>query len=280
MTARPLNNPFTDDLPGIDSLGNWAVFFDIDGTLLDLAESPEAVRVPEGLIGDLLDLDEKLGGALALVTGRSIAFVDTLFPETSFPVAGLHGGEIRDAAGRVERTEPTEAFLRAKEELRMQAARWRDILVEDKRAAIAVHYRQAPQLEGEMRQLMEEIAALAGPGWTLQRGKMVLELRPAAHDKGHAVETFMRAPPFVGRRPLAFGDDVTDEAMFEAVNVRGGLSVRIGLPSQVQEKREAVFRSGLAADERERPSAAKLYLEKPAALRDWISQQARREKNI
>ncbi|WP_188823379.1 trehalose-phosphatase [Brucella endophytica] len=256
MTALPSNKPFLDDLPGIDSLGNWAVFFDIDGTLLDIAESPEAVRVPDGLIDNLLDLGGKLGGALALVTGRSISFVDTLFPDARFPVAGLHGGEIRDATGRVERSEPTADFLRAKEELRERAARWPDILVEDKQAAIAVHYRQAPQLEGEMRRLMEEIAALAGPGWILQHGKMVLELRPAAHDKGHAVETFMRAPPFVGRRPLAFGDDVTDEAMFAEVNARGGLSVRIGLPG-------------------ERSSAAGLYLENPAALRNWISQRAR-----
>ncbi|PYE89206.1 trehalose-phosphatase [Phyllobacterium leguminum] len=274
MTASLTDRAFPQALPGADMLGDWAVFLDIDGTLLDIAESPEAIRVPDGLSRDLAVLAEKLDGALVLVTGRSISFVDTIFPDTRFPVAGLHGAERRDAAGRVSRVEPTADFLRAKEELQKRAARWPHVIVEDKQAAIAVHYRQVPQFEKDMRRLMDEIAAIAGPGWTLQQGKMVVELRPAVHDKGHALETFMAIPPFVTRRPLAFGDDVTDEAMFKAANARGGFSVRIG-QEQVQEKCEAAFRPDLRENVEEKPTAATFYLRSPAILRAWLRKIAR-----
>ncbi|MBB2971924.1 trehalose-phosphatase [Mesorhizobium sp. RMAD-H1] len=237
------------------SLAGWAIFLDIDGTLLDIAETPEAVRIPEGLTPDLVRLSRKLDGALALVTGRSIAFVDEIFRGARFPVAGLHGAERRDAMGRISHVELTPDFLRAKDELKERALAWPDILVEDKHAAIAVHYRQAPQHERDMQELMREIAAIAGPKWTLQQGKMVTELRPAAHDKGHALAAFMADPPFSARRPLAFGDDVTDEAMFRAANAADGLSVRIGGPS-------------------DGTSAAGLFMESPATLRSWLSEIA------
>jgi trehalose 6-phosphate phosphatase len=251
MTAALENIVLPEGLPDAGSLTDWAFFFDIDGTLLDIAASPDAIRVPDGLVRDLSLLDQKLGGALALVTGRSIAFVDTLFPDARFPVAGLHGAERRGADGRVTEVELTPDFLNAKAELERRAVRWPAFLVEDKHAAIAIHYRRAPHLGDEARRLMDEIAALAGPGWTVQEGKMVVELRPAAHDKGQVLETFMAVPPFSDRRPLVFGDDLTDEAMFETANAKGGLSIRIGSPG-------------------ERPSAAALYMESPAALRAWL----------
>lgn len=256
MTASLMHSASPPELPAADKLDEWAVFFDIDGTLLDIAEKPEAIYVPDGLLSDLAYLSGKLGGALALVTGRSISFVDTILPGTRFPLAGLHGAERRDATGRVTPVHLTVNFLKAKEELKRRAERWPHILVEDKQAAIAIHYRQVPHLADDMRRLMDEIAVIAGPGWTLQQGKMVVELRPAAHDKGHALETFMAAPPFRAKRPLVFGDDVTDEAMFKAANALGGLSVRIGVAE-------------------ERPSAATLYLQSPAILRAWLSKIAR-----
>ncbi|WP_160113628.1 trehalose-phosphatase [Phyllobacterium salinisoli] len=255
-TTSPENHAIPHGLPdgSRDVLADWAFFFDIDGTLLDIAETPEAVCVPDGLIHDLVHLSRKLDGALALVTGRSISFVDTLFPGALFPVAGLHGAERRDAAGRMSEIELTSDFLRAKDELKKRALSWPDILVEDKNAAIAVHYRQAPQYQHDMQMLMREIAAMAGPRWTLQNGKMVTELRPATSDKGRAVKAFMADAPFSARRPLVFGDDVTDEAMFKAANAAGGLSVKIGSPSET--------------------SAATLYMESPAILRSWISEIA------
>jgi len=260
MASPPMTAPsevpafgLPDGSPG--SLDGWAIFLDIDGTLLDIAETPEAVRVPEDLIRDLSALSHKLDGALALVTGRSIEFVDEIFHGARFPVAGLHGAEYRDAMGNVNHIELTQDFLRAKEVLKERALDWPEVLVEDKRAAIAVHYRQAPQFEPDMQALMREIAAIAGPRWTLQQGKMVTELRPATHDKGYALKAFMADPPFSARHPLAFGDDVTDEAMFRAANAADGLSVRIG-------------------GSPDGTSAARLYMESPAILRSWLSEIA------
>ncbi|PRD44233.1 trehalose-phosphatase [Phyllobacterium phragmitis] len=257
--APPENPAFPRGLPdgSGNALSGWAIFFDIDGTLLDIAETPDAVRVPESLIHDLVRLSRKLDGALALVTGRSIPFVDEIFRGVRFPVAGLHGAECRDAAGRTSRIELTPDFMRAKDMLKQQARRWPDILVEDKHAAIAVHYRQAPQYQGDMQVLMREIADMAGPQWTLQEGKMVTELRPAAHDKGYALKAFMADPPFSARRPLVFGDDVTDEAMFKAANAANGLSVKIGAPSAETSD-----------------TAATIYMGSPAILRSWLSEIA------
>ncbi|WP_153020091.1 trehalose-phosphatase [Paramesorhizobium deserti] len=238
-----------------NALADWAIFLDIDGTLLDIAETPGTVRVPEGLIQNLATLSHKLDGALALVTGRSIAFVDEIFRGARFPVAGLHGAERRDPTGRTSHIELTPDFLRAKGALKKRARDWPEILVEDKHAAIAVHYRQAPQFEPDMQKLMREIAEIAGPQWTLQQGKLVTELRPAAHDKGYALAAYMAGPPFSARRPLAFGDDVTDESMFKAANAANGLSVKIGSPA-------------------EKVSSAKLYMESPATLRSWLSEIA------
>jgi trehalose 6-phosphate phosphatase len=221
--------PFVSSLP--DRLDGHCLFLDLDGTLLDLAEAPDAVVVPPGLQAHLSKLSILLGGALALVTGRPLAFVDRLFPGNSFSLAGLHGAEIRSSHGGPALLAATDRRLEsAKERLRHVAAKWPGVLVEDKGLAVAAHYRQAPEMEIPVDALMSEIA-LSVPGWTLQRGKSVVELRPAGRDKGGAVRLFMERLPFSSRSPLAIGDDVTDEKMFAAVNAMGGGSLRVGPPS-------------------------------------------------
>lgn len=205
----------------------WALFLDIDGTLIDIAPSPDAIIVPADLPRRLQDVSDHLGGALALVTGRSLPYADKLFEPFSFPVAGLHGAERRMADGTVGRVVATAAFEEVKDALTAAAGQWPGVLIEDKGAAVAAHYRQAPEWQGEVEKAMEFYLLQAGPDFTLQRGKMVFEIRPARASKGSAVQAYLEEAPFKGRRPIAIGDDVTDEAMFRTVNMLGGHSIRI-----------------------------------------------------
>lgn len=117
-----------------------------------------------------------------------------------------------------------------KRRIAREAEVWPGVLIEDKGAAVAAHYRLAPEYQAAVEAIMELHLDEAGPDWTLQRGKMVIEIRPARASKGHAVETFLEEEPFKGRKPFAIGDDVTDEAMFKIVNQLGGQSLRIGAP--------------------------------------------------
>jgi trehalose 6-phosphate phosphatase len=205
----------------------YALFLDIDGTLIDLAATPDTIRIPAELPDILGRLSQRLGGALALVTGRALPYADRLFEPHRFPIAGLHGVERRCADGRVARSMPTPAFEEAKRELARAAKAWPGVLLEDKTAAVAIHYRQAPCYAMEVDVTMQAALASIGPGYELQRGKMVVEIRPDSADKGRAVLAFLDEPPFTGRIPVAIGDDVTDEAMFKAVNACGGASIRI-----------------------------------------------------
>ncbi len=207
--------------------GRWALFLDIDGTLVDIADHPDGITVPPDLPETLEQVSRMLGGALALVTGRALVYADALFGSHRFPIAGLHGAERRSASGAVERVEKTPDFVDLKERIAEEAAQWKGILVEDKGLAVAAHYRLAPEHQPQVEAMMIRYAALAGPNYTLQRGKMVLEIRPARASKGEALRAFLSEPPFQGRIPVVIGDDVTDEAMFKVANELGGHSIRI-----------------------------------------------------
>lgn len=235
-----------DELPR--NVAGLALFFDVDGTLIDLAETPDGVMVAEGLAAALARLEAKVGGAMALVTGRSVAVIEGLFPDFPVAMAGLHGAEWRQG-GQVTRPDTTPAFLAGRDRLRRELASLPGTIFEDKGAAFAAHFRIGPEHEPAVSRLMAEIAAEVGPGWQIQPGKAVIELRPAGRSKGDALAAFMARPPFAGRHPLAFGDDLTDEAMFRAAAALGGTACLIG------EARE---------------SAARLRLASPAALRAWI----------
>lgn len=206
----------------------WAVFLDIDGTLLEIAETPNAIAVPPALPADLDLLSQHLGGALALVTGRSVAFVDSLFSPIRFTLAGLHGAEWRHPDGHVRSVVVSSLFEELKRAITDEVGRWPGALVEDKGAAIAVHYRLAPERRHDVEEMMQRYATIIAPDWTLQHGKMVTELRPASANKGNAVEAILACQPFNGRRPIVVGDDLTDEAMFRVANARKGKSIRIG----------------------------------------------------
>lgn len=208
--------------------GHWAVFLDIDGCLLDLASTPDEIHVPPDLPGAIEKLRLQLGGALALVTGRALVYADALFDPFPFPIAGLHGAEMRGPDGKMVHADEPAAFSALKSALAEEARAMPGVLIEDKGAAVAAHYRLAPQYELTLGERMRAFAEAAGPDWALQLGKMVYEIRPARASKGDAVERFLSQQPFNGRVPIALGDDLTDESMFAVVNARGGLSFRVG----------------------------------------------------
>jgi trehalose 6-phosphate phosphatase len=205
-----------------------AVFLDVDGTLLDFADMPDEVVVPQGLAEDLARLRDRLGGALALVSGRGISYLRTLFPALPCAMAGLHGVEIAWGDG-TDAVRPRSPDLRAAKAALSEAARaWPGVLVEDKGAAFAAHYRLAPGFAPAVEEWMRALAGTLGDGVTMQRGKCVIEIRPSGHDKGTALAAMMARAPFDGRRPVAIGDDLTDEAMFPVADRLGGLSVKVG----------------------------------------------------
>lgn len=206
-----------------------ALFLDVDGTLLPTVARPQDVRVDAALRGLLTRLRAALGGALALVSGRSIAQIDRLFEPLVLPVAGQHGFERRDASLRLQRADilrqPLDEAAAALSDL---SARHCGLLVEQKGASIALHYRLAPELahlaQAKMKMLQERLA----PEYALLTGKMVFELKPAQADKGAAIRAFMQEAPFARRVPVFLGDDVTDEHGFAAVEEFGGEAVKIG----------------------------------------------------
>ncbi len=207
----------------------WAFFLDIDGTLLELAERPERVRVDAALVRLLGELHRAAGGAVALISGRSVAGVDALFAPLELPVAGQHGIERRDGAGHMHRhVGALEPLRRAAARLQAYAAARPGLALEDKGASLALHYRQAPKLVDEARAAMAAVAAALGEAFELQGGKMVLELKPGGRDKGSVIEEFMHEAPFRGRTPVFVGDDLTDEYGFGVVNRMGGHAIKVG----------------------------------------------------
>jgi len=209
--------------------GDWAFFLDVDGTLLEHAERPDAVHVDAALRKLLGALDEAAGGALALISGRSVADVDGLFAPLVLPVAGQHGIERRDARGEIHRHAfAAEPLRRAAARLGTFAAGHQGLLLEDKGHSIALHYRRAPRLEAAVKEQMAAAASELGEGFEVQGGKLVFELKPGGRDKGMVIEEYMAEAPFKGRTPVFAGDDLTDEYGFGVVNRLGGHSIKVG----------------------------------------------------
>jgi trehalose 6-phosphate phosphatase len=233
-------------------LERYALFLDLDGTLVDFAPRPEAVRADQALLDLLHDLGDRSGGALALVSGRSIASLDAVTAPSRFLASGLHGFERRDGSGVLKQHPPPPAGrLEALREL-MHAwvARHPQLWLEDKGVALALHYRGAPQLGSFVAEALGELADLSAVGLRIQHGHMVAEVVPAGVNKGSALAEFMRQAPFRDRLPLYVGDDLTDEPAFHWVNLARGVSVVVNP---------------------HRPSAASAALPDVAAVRDWLT---------
>jgi trehalose 6-phosphate phosphatase len=208
---------------------DWAYFFDIDGTLVDIADTPGGAILDPDLRRLVTELHRAAGGAVALISGRSIADIDRLMPDIPLPAAGQHGIERRDAAGRMSRHAfPTKELDWARRELSTAAASHPGLVLEDKGLSLALHYRRAPRLAGFAHRLVRSVGARIGPRYCIQTGKRVVEMKPAGKDKGAAVVEFMAEEPFRGRTPVFVGDDITDEYGFATVNRMHGHSLKVG----------------------------------------------------
>lgn len=214
-------------VPGIE--GNWALFLDLDGTLLDLAPAPDAVVVPSGLTKSLDVLRQGLGGALAIVTGRARDTVDRLLAPLILPGGFGHGAELRDATGAIfgaEALRPMPAEWAPS--LARAVAGWPGVLLERKPHGLALHYRAAPHYRDAVRAALAALLADDGANFDLLPAHMAFEIRPRIATKGRAVATLMAAPPFAGRRPVFVGDDVTDEDGMQAAHRLGGFGLWVG----------------------------------------------------
>lgn len=215
-----------------------ALFLDFDGTLVELAPTPEAIVVPERL-GPLLEAwRDRLGGALALVSGRSLDSLRRHIP-LALAMAGSHGAEWRDSDGRTGAiADVCPAFERLKSRL-ISYAQTQGLLYEDKGRALALHFRQAPEKREALEREIEREAGPVAQSIKLIRGNGVRELHPVGVDKGAALARFMQAEhePFRGRRPVYIGDDTTDEDAFAWVNAHGGVSIKVGAgPTRATER--------------------------------------------
>ncbi len=210
--------------------GDFALFLDVDGTLIDIAARPDSVVVPGSLVEDLEDLNRRLGGALALVSGRTISNLDALFHPLRLRASGVHGAEFRfepDQADVVVGAPAIPDLL------------WRELsglvegfpgaMAENKTYSFAVHYRSVPKSRGALVMALEQfIAAHADLQLRIMPGHFVFEIKRSDFNKGVAVERFLQRREFQGRRPIFVGDDVTDWPGFTAALNRDGLAYAVG----------------------------------------------------
>jgi trehalose 6-phosphate phosphatase len=212
--------------PPLSLLDGAALFLDFDGTLVELAETPDTIRVSPGLGSLLRRLSLRLGGRLALISGRAIADLEQHIECSGLAVSGSHGLELRLRDGSHVPLAARYELGEARERVASLAREAPGLLVENKPYGIALHFRQAPQEEERVTSLLTELAGETG--LALQRGKMVVELRPRGADKGDAVRAFMSEPEFAAARPLFVGDDLTDEDAFLAAADLGGGGILVG----------------------------------------------------
>jgi len=228
---------------------DFGLFLDVDGTLVELQETPAEVIVGESLKSLLVEVSRCLQGALALVSGRSIETLDALFAPLVLPAAGLHGVERRGASGvRRGASYCDSALAGARQSLTAFVESHPGTLLEDKGRALALHFRLAPEFETSARQAVSAAVHALASGYHVQEGKMVLEIKPYGFTKATAIEEFLQEPPFAGRTPVVVGDDLTDQAAFRLVETLGGISIAVGHRVQGQWR-----------------------LDNPAAVRRWLA---------
>jgi trehalose 6-phosphate phosphatase len=213
----------------VPDLRKCAILLDIDGTILDLAPSPQQVWVPPGLRRTLARLDGLTGGAVALVSGRSLDDIDLIFSPLQLAAIGGHGAELRAVAGAEPRMCAAPLSAALKRELASLTELGPGILAEDKGYSLALHYRLAPDKVDALRAAVEEICANAPQDSVeILPGKLVVEIKSANVNKATAVCELMSLPPFANRNPIFIGDDTTDVPVFGIISKFGGLGFSVG----------------------------------------------------
>lgn len=205
-----------------------ALFLDIDGTLLEHQPHPEGVIADARLIEQLAAAAARLDGALAFITGRSVAMADRLFAPLRLPIAGLYGLEHRlVAGGSIEPAREPEDVAAVAEALQEEFRATRGIYFERKGPVLAIHTRAAPEALAAVREAAELALPNLPEGYRIVAGNAGLEFLPKGALKSAAIDRFMHEDAFSGRRPVFIGDDVSDESGFEHVNDLGGISIRV-----------------------------------------------------
>ena len=233
--------------PPRDLLDGAALFLDFDGTLVELAATPDGVAVDDRLAGLVARLAERLDGRVAIISGRSVGAIEALFGTVPFAISGSHGLELVLPDGTRHMAERPTALDAIVAEMKDFAAARDGVLVETKPLGAALHYRGAPDARGDSDALATRLADASG--LHLQTGKMMIEVRVPGADKGTALDRLMTLPPMAGHRPVFLGDDDTDEPAMIAAARAGGAGVLIGDP---------------------RETAAAWRLPDVAATRDWL----------
>ena len=241
----------TDALPPppADLIDGASLYLDFDGTLVEIAATPDGVVVEPRLLDLLAAQSVRLQGRVALVSGRAIDTLAALAPVPGLAISGSHGVETRWADGRREGPGRSAGLDAAIMGMRAFAADRDGVLIEEKPFGAALHYRGAPAAGDDASALVHGLAATTG--LDVQTGKMVVELRPAGVDKGDALRRFQAAAPFAGHPPVFVGDDDTDEAAFMAATALGGCGILVG-PM--------------------RATAARYRLDDVAAVRRWLGE--------
>ena len=251
--VSPQSSASAAPFPSLD-LTRTAFLLDFDGTLVDIAPQPDAVHVSAPLREALAALHVACGGAVAVISGRTVHDVESYLSLPGLVIAGVHGAERRYADGGLVRLNTNaDALAGLERELRAEltqlSTQFSGVVLESKRIAFALHYRHAPEAENAVLTLADRLARRYADHVRLQAGKMVVELKPRGASKGDVVHTLMTEPPFMGRTALFAGDDLTDESAFDAVNALDGWSIKVGAG----------------------PSQAHWRLEDPASLRAWLA---------
>jgi trehalose 6-phosphate phosphatase len=243
--ARSLGPP--PSLAELQAQGPLALFFDFDGTLVDIAPTPDAIRVKPGLGVKLEALAARHGNRLALISGRSLADIRAHIGSPRIAMAGSHGIERQAMTGEVLGAPPSMLPPDALAEIGQLATSAPGLSLEEKSFGAAVHFREAPGL-GTMVAAKADMIAEAH-GLVVKHGKCVTEfVRPGA-DKAGAVDAFMAKERFAGSLPVFIGDDLTDEDAFAAAERNGGFGIIVGSRS---------------------PTAARFKLRDPAAVHEWL----------
>lgn len=240
--------------PDVMTAAEISLFLDFDGTLVDIAERHDAVVVEPSLGRLVAALADRLNGRVAVVSGRSAdAILSYLGIEgaTPFAVAGSHGLELRWSDGRSEAPLRPEGLDEAIAAFEALADAHPGVVIEEKPFGAALHYRQAPDAGPACDALAEVVAGRTG--FSIQHGKMVVELRALGADKGDAVRRFIAEPPMAGTRPVFVGDDLTDENGFLGAERLGGHGVIVGP---------------------RRPTRARFALDDVAAALAWLAASA------
>jgi trehalose 6-phosphate phosphatase len=258
LSAPPLTGEAMGNVAALSD-GQLALFLDVDGTLLDIAERPDDVVTPSDLIPILAKAERKLAGALALISGRTIEDLDRLFEPLLLRASGIHGAEIRfDPWGPAT---PAPASMALPSSLRTalmrEVAPFPGAFVEDKRFSLVVHYRLAPEAERPLRQAVARLVDSSPIAVEAMDARCAIELKAAGFDKGRAIAAFLSDPAFRDRTPVFVGDDATDESGFAVVAARGGCAYSVG---------------------RRRPGATGVFAT-PQAVRDWLAEFAYREND-